>query len=144
MKKIFSALFMVLVFAVMVLVFAVMAIAGTSGGSAPAVGKVNVPLTVPKKANAFCKTLVAGRATQATLDVSGTTMINWQARGANTASAAGTATVVKRYLGNASAVNSNGMNASSETNLPIESGVSRVVFERYSSDTTLSVCGDMN
>ena len=137
MKKVF-------VFVGMLMFTAVAVYAGTSGGIAPAVGKVNVPLTVPKPANAFCTTIGAGRATQATLDVSGTTMLSYQVKTADTATTAGTATVVKRKLATSTTTNTAYINASSESHLPIAANVKSVVLERYSSNTALSVCGDMN
>lgn len=122
-----------------VLVLAAVAYAGTSGGTAPAVGKVNVSLTVPKASKAACKTLAAGaRATQ-TFDVSGTTMVSWKAF---TSDYSSTAVTLKRALNSNTAY----VPSTGESNLPIESNVSALTFSAFSSASPASskICVDLN
>ena len=114
------------------------AFAGSS--SAPALGRVNVPITVPKATKSACQTIGASRAGYVTVDTTGTSMMNWDAKHTVTVSSAGTAEVVKRKLG----ANTVGISKSSETSLPIESAVNSVKFERYSGATTITVCSELN
>lgn len=135
MKRILMAL-------ALVLAGATISMAGTSGGSAPAVGKVNIPMTVPKAAKATCKTLAAGSASTQYFDVSSTTMINWKAVASATDS---TARVLKRCL-NTNTTGSCWPFVSSESNLPIDSQVSRITFRNYTAASPASsyICVDMN
>lgn len=119
---------------------AAVAFAGTSGGQAPAVGKVNVSLTVPKVASGACTTIAPGRASYATVNVAGTTMMNWTARHTVSGTSAGTAEVLKRSFNSNSAY----MPASSEYNLPIEAAASTAKFARYSGATTITLCSELN
>lgn len=115
----------VLVLAVFSLI-AVFAYAGSSGGQAPAVGKTNIPLTVPKKLTTSCVTVAGKRApTINQFDVSTTTMVNWKAYNSTT----GAAVVVKRSFDSYS---SNYFPGSSETNLPIGATISKINFKSYS------------
>lgn len=128
-----------LIFAILgTLAVASFAFAGSS--IAPAVGRTNVPLTVPKPANAICKSLTAGKTGTASFDVSGTSMVNWKAQaGVNTTTAA----ILKRKLN----TNTYGYPASEERNLPISTGTTAIVFGKYStSDNSVTpyVCLDAN
>lgn len=134
MKR-FIAVLVLSVLAAVVLV--AMAIAGTAGGSTPSIGTFAVPLTVPKVASAACTTIVPGRATEATVSVTSTKMINWKAFTA----ADGAAVVVKRRLATG---NTAYMPASSETNLPIEANASTLAFQRYTGANTITLCVDKN
>jgi len=125
---------------ILIIVYAHIADAGTAGGTAPAVGKVNVPATVAKPAKSACTTIGASRAGYATIDVSGTTMINWNAKSAVSATSAGTAEVVKRKWNS----NSVGLASSGEYNVPVGSSVSSAKFERYSGNSTLTICTELN
>lgn len=128
----------VALFLVMALV--AIAYAGSSGGVAPAVGKVNVPLTVPKKSKSACVDIVAGRATSVNVNVANTTMLNWAARHTVTTASAGTAEVLKRSFDTNTAY----MPIDHEYNLPIESGITNAKFTRYSGATTIKLCTEQN
>lgn len=105
---------------------AAFAYAGSAGGTAPAVGKVNVSLTVPKKASTSCVNIAAGRSPAITqVDVSGTTMVNWKSFNSTT----GAAVVGKRSFDSYS---SSYMPGSSETNLPIEANITKLNYKSYS------------
>jgi hypothetical protein len=125
------------------LALGVPAFAGSAGGSAPAVGKVNVPLTVPKVSKSACKTLTAGAHNVTTFDVSKTTMVNWRAITSSTNS---TLVIVKRTFDS----NSNSTEffpADQEHNLPIDTSVTNLGFSNFSAAspaTTTTVCVDMN
>jgi len=122
--------------------FAGFAIAGTAGGTAPAVGKVNVPLTVPKAAKSECKNIAAGKTGTATFDVSATTMVNWKSL---TSSTNATAVTLERRLG--ANARGTGIPSTGEYNLPVEAGVDNIVFGKYSaSDNSVTprVCVEKN
>ena len=112
------------------------------GGSsiAPAVGRTNVPLTVPKPANAICKSLAVGKTGTASFDVSGTSMVNWRAQvNPNTS----TAVILNRKLN----TNTYGYPGSEERNLPISASTTALTFGKYSSSdnsVTPYVCLDAN
>ena len=109
--------------------------AGSAGGGAPAVGRVNVPLTVPKESKTVCYTLGTKYTQQ--VDVSKTTMINWRAF-----TTAGATVIVKRSFDSYS---SNYLPTTSEQNLPIEPGITKANFKPYSSATvTNRLCVEMN
>lgn len=119
------------------LLAAAIAYAGSAGGTAPAIGKVNVPLTVPKKASTVCTNVAAGRSNAITqMTVSGTTMVNWKAFKI----ADGSAVTVKRSFDSYS---SNYLPASSETNLPIEATITKANFKSYST-AGHRICVEMN
>lgn len=120
----------------------VTAYAGSAGGNAPAVGRVNVPLTVPKATKSICKNLATGKTGTASFDVSGTTMINWKGFTSPTNT---TAVTLERRLGTNAA--GTGIPSTGEYNLPVENGISTMVFGKYSSadnSVTPRVCVDMN
>jgi hypothetical protein len=135
MKKLWT-LFVILLVAFM---YCVAANAGSDGGTAPAVGKVNVSLTVPKESKAVCKTLAAGARSTVQFDVSGTTMVNWKAAKSDYDS---TAVTVKRSFD----ANAAYMPGTTEWNLPIESGVTNLTFSQYSTSTNpgARICLDAN
>ena len=137
MKNVFIA-FVLVIFATAVVY------AGTAGGTAPAVGRVNVSLTVPKVANAECKSLVTGKAGTATFDVSSTTMVSWKAF---TSAVDSTAVTLKRFFATATATNTAYTPGSSEKDLPIEAKAYSIVFGKFSAAsnaTTPVVCMDKN
>lgn len=114
--------------------------AGTASQSAPAVGRINVPLTVPKVAKSSCKTIVAGAHVVTTFDVSNTTMVNWKAITSPTNSAL---VIVKRILNSNTAY----YPASDEKNLPIDALVSTLGFSNFSAASppaTTYVCVELN
>lgn len=114
--------------------------AGSGGGNAPAVGKVNVPLTVPKVSKSDCKLVSAGAHVQTSFDVSKTTMVNWKAM---TSSSDPTEIAVKRFLN----TNTDFMPRKGEDNLPIDAGVSSLKFSNFtaaSPSATTYICVDMN
>ena len=139
MKKLVA--FLVLVSLAVVCAFS-LALAGTSGGNAPVVGRINVPVTVPKVASSACKNLAAGKTGTASFDVSGTTMVNWKSLTSTTNTTA--VTLERRFNTNAAGT---GIPSTGEYNLPIESKASTLVFGKYSAadnSVTPRVCVDMN
>lgn len=139
MKNIFSV---ILGFVVVSLIGAAAVFAGSAGGTAPAVGRVNVPLTVPKVAKSECKNLAAGKTGTATFDVSATTMANWKAFTSRTNTTA--VTLERRFNSNAAGT---GIPSTGEYNLPIESTAANLVFGKYSAadnSVTPRVCVELN
>jgi len=124
-----------------ILIMAVVSFAGTTGGTAPAVGKVNVALTVPKVASVQCMSIAAGKTGVATFNVSGTTMVNWKAF---TSDVDSSAAIVKRKFN----ANTAYIPASGEYNLPIESKASALVFGKFSTANNTTyvprICVEMN
>lgn len=106
-------------------------------------GDVNLPI-IPKASKSACKSIAAGRATQASVTVGTAKAINWTVYATPTVSSPGTATVVKKKLATSTGTNSAYMQASSGTNEKISGGTTSVVFERYSSDTTLNLCYELD
>jgi hypothetical protein len=128
MKKLLSV-----ALALITCLWAVTAMAGSAGGIAPAVGKVNVPLTVPKATKTVCQNTAATTLYQ--FDVSKTTMVNW----ASFSTSDGSAVVVKRSFDGYS---SSYFPTGSEKNLPIEPGVTKLNIKSYA--TTGRLCVELN
>lgn len=117
-------------------------LAFAGSGSAPAVGRTNVPLTVPKVAKSACKNLTAGKTGTASFDVSATSMVNWKSLTSTTNTTA--VTLERRLNTNAAGT---GIPSTGETNLPIEANATSLVFGKYSAadnSVTPRVCVDFN
>ena len=95
---------------------------------------------IPKPTKSTCVSMIKGRATQATVTMGTSTAINWQVYATPTVASPGTATVVKKKFG----ANTAYMSASSGSNEKVSTTAKTAVFERYSSDTTLNLCYELN
>jgi hypothetical protein len=96
--------------------------------------------TAPKPTKTVCKSITAGKAGSASFDVSGTSMVNWNAI---TSATNTTAVIVKRKL-NANTV---GIAYSNERDLPVAAETTAIVFGKYSAadnSVTPVVCMDLN
>lgn len=102
---------------------------------------VPVQAIVPKAAKSTCVTINKARAGYATVDVSGTNAISWDARVDNTTTAAGTAEPLKVYYNSNTAYMPN---AGSRTDLKIDRSTTTVKFERYSSGKAATFCYELN
>lgn len=106
--------------------------------------RVTVQSIVPKASKSVCTTIVRGRATQKTVDVSGTNAISYDVRIDGTVATAGTAEVVKRKLKVGSTLNTALMPAASVTDMKIDRATTGFVFERYSSGKDATLCYELN
>lgn len=128
MKTVFTSLILLVILAV-----GSIAYAATTAGMPATSGGSKVLATVAEKSKSACTSVVAGRATAVTVDVSSTPYINWSADDGT-----GTGVKVKRSWG----ANTAFMPSTGESNLAVNATAKTVKFTRYSGAASINLCSE--